>query len=127
MIFCLFAATPEEIPHFLSEMHPNKFDSIYKAVNQRLFGGRLTLDKHVIQGDGLPDESMWKILNQTSHVSMRALQMANDFTNRALHKQLIDTVVQGHVFVLTNVLYALERGDSREQVLECLVVSQPSQ
>lgn len=53
---------------------------------------------------------------------MRAMQMASDMPN-GFDKVLIDTVVQKSVFVLTNVLYALERGDSREQILECLVVS----
>jgi hypothetical protein len=127
MIFFLFAATPEEIPHFLSEAHPNKFDYIFKAVNDRLFNGALTLDKHVISGDGLPDQKMWKILNETSHVSMRALQMAHDFMDPALQKELIDTVVQKRVFVLTNVLYAFERGHSRNQVRENLIPSQPPQ
>jgi hypothetical protein len=121
MIFCLFAATPEEIPHFLSEAHPNKFDYIFKTVNARLFDGRLTLDKHVIQGDGLADEKLWTILNQTAHVSMRALQMANDMPN-GFDKVLIDAVVQRSVFVLTNILHALERGDSREQIMDSLVV-----
>ena len=121
-IFCLFAATPEEIPHFLSEAPPNSFDSIFKKVNKRLCDGRLTLDTHVVQGDGLPDEGLWSVMNKTSHVSMRALQMAHDFMDSALQKRLIDNIVQRHVLVLTRVLNALEHGDSREQILKTLVV-----
>jgi hypothetical protein len=121
MIFCLFAATPEEIPHFLSEAYPNKFDDIFKLVNQRVCEGRSTLDKRVIQGDGLPDQTFWKIMNETSHVSMRALHMAYDFRNSALQKQWIDTVVQKRVLFLTRVLYELERGDSLEQIRQTLV------
>ncbi|HTF66999.1 MAG TPA: hypothetical protein VK638_30380 [Edaphobacter sp.] len=121
-IFYLFAATPEEIPHFLSEMPPNSFDSILKLLNQRLCDRRLTLDKHVIQTVGLPDQRLWKIMHETAHVSMRALQMAHDFRNSALQRQWLDTVVQRRVLVITNVLYALKRGDSLEQVRKYLVV-----
>jgi hypothetical protein len=121
-IFHLFAATPEEIPHFLSDVPPNSFDCIFKLLNQRLCDGRLTLDKHVIQTVGLPDHRLWKIMHETTHVSMRALQMAHDFRNSALQKQWLDTVVQKRVLVLTNVLYALKRGDSLEQVRKNLVV-----
>ena len=122
MIFCLFVATPKEIPHFLSEEPPNNFDSIFKAVNKRLCDGRLTLDRHVIQADGLPDEKIWKIMNQTSHASMRALQMAHDFRNRALQEQLINTVVQRRVLVLTHIVDALDRGCDREQIVKTLVM-----
>jgi hypothetical protein len=50
------------------------------------------------------------------------LQMAHDFRNSALQKQWLDTVVQWRVLVLTNVLYALKRGDSLEQVRKNLGV-----
>ena len=122
MIFFLFAATPEEIRHYLSEEHPNKFDTIFKAVNDRLCGGRLTLDKHVLSGDGLPDKRIWKVMHEASHVSILALQMAHDFRNPALQERLINTVVQRRVLTLTRVLYALEHGDSREHILKTLVV-----
>jgi hypothetical protein len=122
-IFYLFAATPEEIPHFLSEVPPNRFDHIFKLLNQRLCDERFTLDKHVIQAVGLPDQRLWTIMHETAHVSMRALQMAHDFRNSALQKQWLDTVVQWRVLVLTNVLYALKRGDSLEQVRRNLGVA----
>jgi hypothetical protein len=65
MIYCLFAATPEERPHFLSEVPPNGFDYIYKLVNNRLCDGRLTLDTHVIQTVGLPDQKFMKLMHET--------------------------------------------------------------
>jgi hypothetical protein len=120
MIYCLFAATPEERPHFLSEAPPNGFDYIYKVVDNRLCDGRLTLDTRVIQTVGLPDQKFMKFMHETVHISMRALQVAHDFSNSA-QKQWVDTVVQQRVLVLTNVLYELERGDSIEQVRRNLV------
>jgi hypothetical protein len=122
MIFCLFIATPEEMPHFLSEARPNSFDSIYKAVKKSLGGGRLTLDTHIIQGDGLPAERFWAIMHHTAHVSMRAMQMAHDAPN-GFNRALVDTVVQRRVLTLTNIVYAFDRGDSRDQIREHLVAT----
>jgi hypothetical protein len=121
IMFFLFAATPEEIPHFLSEEYPDNFGDIFGLVNQRLFNGRLTLDKRIIQGNELPDQTLWKIMNETAHGSMRALQMAHDFRHSDLQKKLIDTVVQQHVLILSHVLCRLERGDSIEQIRRTLV------
>jgi hypothetical protein len=120
-MFGLFAATPEELPHFLSEAPPNNFDYFFKLLNKRVCNGRLNLDKHVVRTVGLPDQTLWSIMSQAAHVSRRAFQMAHDFRDRSLQKQWFDTVVQQRVLVLTNVLYGLERGDSIEQVRENLV------
>jgi hypothetical protein len=126
-LFGLFAATPEELPHFLSEARPNSFDFIFKLLNERVCNGRLKLDKRVIRTVGLPDQTLWSIISQAAHVSMRAFQMANDFTDRSLQKRWFDSVVQPRVLILTNVLYKLKRGDTIEEIKKTLCQAAPGE
>jgi hypothetical protein len=121
MLFYLLAAKPEEIPHFLSEAQPNNFYSIHQLVNDRLFDGRSMLATHVVKGGALPDERFWDIMHHTAHVSVQALQMARK-APKGFDRALIDTLVQRCIWTLTNIVYALERGDSREEIAGRLLV-----
>lgn len=115
MLFYLLAAKPEEIPHFLSEERPNDFYYIHKLVNDRLLDGRSILATHVVEGGAVPDKRFWNIMHHTAHASVQALQMAHEAPN-GFDRALIDILVQRCVWTLTNIVYAFERGDSREEI-----------
>lgn len=71
-LYLLFVADEAEIPHVISEELPNSFLAIWKAVNERVYGGEGTLDqaRHGLRGEKF---SALTTLNAGAHASFMAI------------------------------------------------------
>ena len=73
-LYVLFIATPEELAHIVSDMTPNSFSAMYRAVNELVFGGRGLLD---VQQSGKSHGTFTAMnpINSGAHASFSTMMM----------------------------------------------------
>jgi hypothetical protein len=83
-VYLLLLADDEEIPHFLSEIPPNGFTALYRRVNKEVLAGEGDLE---IEQIGLASSKFtaMQTINQSAHVSFRALATAESMRKEPAH------------------------------------------